>query len=421
MRHKIFWCKVNKYYTEKWLSTQKMQDSSWIFIASCVVTDKAKKKWVKFVMDELKNLKNDEKVFISWCWAFEKWEQDYRFFELYPEFVIHRDKIELLPESPTSPLAPLPKGEGNLTNNKIDKISETLKRIFTKKFIVIQGWCDSFCTFCLTVKKRWWHFSRTKEEILEEVLDFQRLEWKEVVLTWVNLCAWWLETTNDIWQSKLSELLNYILDNSDINRIKISSIWPEFITPEVLEIFKNPRIMPHFHFSLQSWASNVLKSMHRHYDWKYIDDLLTKFRNLKWEDWVEISLAADLIVWFPWESIEDFNETLSLVKKHKINKLHAFPFSPHKTKDTVPAWFFPNQIDEKIKKQRLGELIKSWDEIRDEFINSQIWKTFEALIESVKDWVFNWWTQNYIEVNNSNFEVISWDIKRNEIIIWKLK
>jgi len=410
MQYKVFWCKVNKYYTDEWLNSTYLSDKNWLFIASCVVTDKAKKKWVKFVLQEIIKLKNDEKIFISWCWAFERWKELKWFFEIYPELLKFEDKIEVLPEEPKE------EKKSNEKKLNLPKLSLT-----TKKFLLIQWWCDSFCTFCLTVLKRWKHFYRSVEDIVDEITEYEMQWWKEIILTWVNLWAWWLNDTNDYKNPRLSELLKYILEKTEIRRIRISSLWPEFIDDRLLKIFENKRIYPHFHLSIQSGSSDVLKSMKRHYDGEYIREILEKIRNIKREDKVYVSIWADLIVGFPGETDRDFEETLDLVKDYNITKLHAFPFSNHTYWEHVPASFFPNGIDEKTKKERLNKLISLGDEIRNNFIKSQLWKTFEVLVESVKSWQFKGWTENYIEADNSNFEVMSWEIKRNEIIIWKLK
>lgn len=438
MKHKIFGCKVNKYYTDKWLNSELLQWKKWIFIASCVVTDSAKRKWLKFVKDSAKELSppsnsplagwEQEKIYISWCWAFKDGKAQSDFYNLYPEIDYLKDKIILLDENPEN--------SPHLTSPKVKGIEQSLKKIpkniFTKKFVLIQWWCDSFCTFCLTVKKRWSHFSRDKEEILKEILEFEKGWWKEIVLTWINLSAWWLKSTNDIWKYKFADLLKYILENTSIPRIRISSMWPEFINDEVLKLLENTRIYPHFHYSIQSWSTNILKSMARHYDWKYMRNILEKTRNIKRKDNVEISIGADIIVWFPWETEKDFKDTLDLIRDYKITKVHAFPFSWHNIWEDVPAWKFPNQIDDKTKKERMWEIMSLSDQIRDEFISNNIWKDLKVLIEKTSPqrspWEegvevikWKWWTQNYIEADESNFEITSWEIARNNIVSGKLK
>ena len=431
MQFKIFWCKVNKYYTDEWLKSEYLKDKNGIFVASCVVTDNAKRKWIKFVKDEVKKLDWDEKIFISWCWAFKKWEAQDDFFEIYPELKEFEWKIVILwdkPEELKLEIEKQTKKDEKKETKKLD-LKDKLKnfqQIYTKKFLLIQGWCNSFCTFCLTVQKRWRHYYRDKDDIVSEITEFEFNWWKEVVLTWVNLSAWWLKDTNDVWQSRFAELLEYILEKTTIPRLRISSLWPEFIDEKCLEIFKNKRIYPHFHYSVQSGSTNVLKAMRRHYDWDYIRKLLEKTKNIVREDGVEVSIWADLIVGFPGETEEDFRDTYNLVKDWLITKIHAFPFSAHKLGESVPAWFFPNQVDEKVKKDRMWELEFIWDSVRDDFIERNIWKQFEVLIEVVTTdengktrW--KWWTENYIEADNRTFEVIEWEIKRNNIVKWILK
>ncbi len=444
MQYKIFWCKVNKYYTDKWLNSDYLKDKQGIFVASCVVTDQAKRKWIKFIKDLFKSPpltpplwgggQDNWKVYISGCWAFKDWRAQDDFFDLYPELKKFKNKIEILWEDPEEK-----KLEWRKQIN-FSKISPLLQRrgaggevlqIYTKKFVLIQWWCDSFCSFCLTVKKRWRHYFRAKEDIAEEIQDFIRNWWKEVVLTWINLCAWWLETTNPTLgrpvekieevDSKLSELLEYILENTDIKRLRISSLGPEFVDEKLLKIFENKRIYPHFHFSVQSWSTDVLKNMRRHYTWEFLKDILFRLRKIKREDWVDISIWADIIVGFPGETEENFQKTLDLILDCKITKVHAFPFSGHKLWENVPAWFYKNQIDEKIKKQRMNRILDLAEKVRNDFIKENIWKEFEILIEQVwENWKWKGWTENYIEASNENIEIISWKIKKNEIIIWKL-
>ncbi len=432
MQYKIFWCKVNKYYTDIWLNSGFFEWKKGIFIASCVVTDKAKKKWVKFVIDSIKKLEKEEKIYLSWCGSLDKWKVLTTFYEVYKELAPYKDKIEVLPEEPKLvknimsywanaeyPLNTENEKKQSLRDSSL--LSEWQKSIYTKKFILIQSGCDSFCTFCLTVQKRWAHFFRLKEDILRDIIDYEKAGWKEIVLTGVNLGAWGLKSTNDLSGSRLSELIKSILQETKIRRIRISSLGPEFVDDKLLKLFENKRIYPHFHYSLQSGSDNILKSMHRHYDGKYIKDMLEKTKKIKREDWVSVSIWADLIIGFPGETEENFLDTYNLVRDYNITKLHAFTFSPHKYGENVPAWSYKNQVDEKIKKDRYDRISKLGENIRNEFIDSQKGRSFEVLIESVKNGKFKGWTENYIEVTNDNFEVISGVVKRNEIVVGKLK
>lgn len=419
MEYKIFGCKVNKYYTDEWLNSDYLSDKKGIFIASCVVTDNAKRKWIKFIKDTAKQIPDTHKIYVSGCWAFTDGKAQSDFFDVYPQLEYLKEKIKILDEIPDS------KAKPKLNLEEIRTKFKNIPQIYTKKFLLIQGGCDSFCTFCLTVKKRGRHYSRNIDDIVEDILEYELQGGKEIVLTWVNLTAWWLDSTNDIWKSRFAELLSTLLEKTDITRIRISSLWPEFVTDEVLELLKNTRIYPHFHYSVQSGSSKVLQSMHRHYDGEYIRKLLEKTKNIQRDDWVEVSIWADLIIGFPGETDKNFEDTYNLIKDGLITKVHAFPFSAHTMGESVPAWKFPDQLDDATKKKRMWEIMNISDQIRDDFIERNIWKEFRVLIENVttENEKIKWkgWTQNYIEADDQTFKITSGTIKRNEIVTGILK
>lgn len=512
MQYKVFGCKVNKYYTDRWLNSEYLRDKSGTFVASCVVTDSAKRKWVWFVKKEVQTLEQHAKVYISGCGAFKDGKAQSDFFDIYPELAFAHDKIEVLDEAPPEeeakvsvdgllgasgvsshkahrtiphPWIPSPLKERESTNLKnvtpfspkgeriqdwglkfgeriqdtdnsgdiqdtdtslnIPKSSinlsklEALKKtqIYTRKYVLIQGGCDSFCTFCLTVQKRGKHFYRSAEDIAWEIQEFVDNWGKEAVLTGVNLAAWWLPNTHDRayfsrdvvkkwtagWDgSRLAELLRYILEHTTIARLRISSLGPEFVTDEVIEILSDSRIIPHFHFSIQSGSNRILAEMARHYDGDYMRKLLKKMLTIPRVDGASISIGADIIVGFPSETDEDFRDTYELVRDYNITKLHAFPFSEHSLGEWVPAGRFKHQIPEHIKKERMNSLLRLGEEVAEDFYHSQKGKILQVLIEKCNSSAGTWsgWTQNYIEANESNFEVLEWTLRRNEIITWKL-
>lgn len=149
--------------------------------------------------------------------------------------------------------------------------------------------------------------------------------------------------------------------------------------------------------------------------------LLEKTRNIKREDEVSVWIWADLIVWFPGETEEDFMETYNMVKDYNITKVHAFPFSAHTMGESVPAGKFKNQVPEHIKKDRMNRLMKLSEEIREDFKTSQKWKVFKVLVEKSDGASFSGWSENYLEANETNFKIIAWNIKKNNILVWKFK
>ncbi len=402
MQYKIFGCKVNKFYINKrlWYFDQNnLSNDQNYLIATCVVTDRAKNKWLK---DVLKNLSEWKTIYITWCGVFDRWKliaQD-KFYSIYPELKPFQNQISLLSEEPEQ--------WSNETmkqwNNETFKSSNNL---YTKKFILIQNGCDNFCTFCLTIMKRWKHRSRPLKEIIDEINDFYSSGWKEIVLTWINLAARWCDNTNQISQSKFSYLLQEILSQTTIPRIRISSIWPEYLDDEFFDIIKNPRIMPHFHISIQHFADNILKAMNRNYDNAHLTKVLNQFQSLKKD--IPISIGADLIVWFPWETQSDFQQMLDAIPKYNITKVHEFPFSWHNKRESVPAWKLDNQIPHLVKLSRKKQLNLIASQVRSDFVSQNKWLAHSVLIESQKDDKRQWWTDNYIHVQ-LDWNYFKWDI-----------
>ena len=398
MHYDIFWCKVNKYYLNKRLSYFADQENSSdmnYLVATCEVTDRAKQKRYKSVRQKLVQ---GYQVYITGCGVLKKGEvlSDKEFFVAYPELVVYRDAIHLLGEEPEV--------------NSEFKMQNPEVKISTKKYIVIQSGCDNFCTFCLTIHKRGKHSSRPVSEILSEINEFVVGGGKEIVLTWINLAARWCSSTLQASETQFPLLLQKILEETQIERIRISSLGPEYLNDYFFAVIENPRIMPHFHLSIQSFASPVLQGMKRNYDAGLLDVVLKNFHSLKRAQEEKISLGADIIVGFPGETEEDFQLTVEGVEKYGITKLHAFPFSAHTQGQTIPASTFSDQISWTIKKEREARLQAVADTVRNEFIIENKGITHRVLVEGKGEWR----TENYIKV-----PVPEW-AKRGEIIAVEL-
>ena len=399
--YKIFGCKVNKYYLNKWLNYFSNHESisNSCIIATCVVTDRAKDKFLKETQIQLAEWKH---VYLTWCAVFDEWKKmdEEKFYSIYPQLAEFLSNITLLSEEPD---------RDDTREIKTHQFKENAN-IYTKNFIVIQNGCDSHCSFCLTVQKRWPSQTIPADEIIDQINDFVDIWWKEIVITGVNLAAWGCSNTKKPEESQFSDLLQYILDETKIERIRISSLWPEFLGEKFFEVVKNPRFLPHFHFSIQSFSDNVLKAMNRNYDSQRLDYVLTKIRNLDRPDKDQISIWADIIVWFAGETDDDFQQTVEWIKKYKITKLHVFPFSSHDKGESIPAHLFKNQVPFHIKKQRERELISVWNEIREKFIAENKWLPQKVLVEEKKNGKWRGWTGNYIQAE------LDWDYKRGEIV-----
>jgi MiaB/RimO family radical SAM methylthiotransferase len=422
MDYKVFGCKTNKYFAEKWLAHPHIEGKWGYFIASCVVTDRAKAKWVKHALRILQKLNENEVLFLSGCGNIRDGVIDPQFFEVYRELLPYRGQIELLPEDPQD-YTVTPEERKRMMQTKVRSLGWILgKRTFTRKHMVIQTGCDNFCTFCLTVQARGRHRFRPKEEILEEIREFVAQWGKEVVFTGINLWAWWASSSNEYQDSRIFELIRAVLDETDLERLRISSLGVEFCTPDLIALFSEKRIVAYTHLSIQSGSSQILRSMNRHYDGDKVRQVLASLRSIERDDGVNLNIGADLIVGFPGEDDDAFHDSLTLIETYGITQLHAFPFSPHIDHYNVPAWVFDWQISQHIRDQRQQEILESGKRAFHLFEEQNIGSRFRVLVEkALPHGGFEGWTENYIRATNENFSPYPDQVPaRGEILIGTL-
>lgn len=400
MEHKFFGCKVNKYHLSQrinHLNTIPETHQNSIIIASCEVTDRAKKKYIKEIITHAENKKH---IYLTGCGSISNGKkiEETTFYSRYPELKSLSQNITLLPETPPQ----------ENKKPKLSTINHQLSTISTRKPIIIQTGCDNFCTFCLTVRKRWPHQSRAAHEIIDEINTFQKAGGHEIVLTGINLAARWASDSTKADQSQFSSLLQKIIIETEIPRIRISSLWPEYLDDIFFQIIQNPRFMPHFHISIQNFSDHILKLMKRNYNTNTLTTILHNFKNTNFKQ--TLSLWADIITGFPGETETDFQINYEAIQNHNITKLHAFPFSPHLKGETVPASFLTHQLPKKTRELRNKKLFAHAESLRQQFIDSQKWKTFEVLLEKQIDGIRQWRSENYIELK------IPWNYYKNQII-----
>lgn len=450
MEYRIFGCKTNKYFTDKWLASPDFSSKPGIFVASCVVTENAKRKWKRFVKKAATELPEGGKIYLSGCGSLTEGKVTDRFYEEYPDLAPLRDKIELLAEDPDDADGSFRRehrheggrgdhetghddrergredGEmdghgGKIAVNKRTEAVEMRKKspsdrlrslsmalsksnLFTRKYSVVQTGCDNLCTFCLTVAARGAHKWRSAEEIVDEIDEFAVNGGAETVLTGTNVGAWGSTDSNDFENGKLFELIETLWKETDIRRVRVSSLGPEFLSREMLATFTKPRSHAYVHLSVQSGSDSVLKKMRRKYGRDFLREKLAEIRSLVREDGVKINIGADLIVGFPGETEADFEDTLSLVRDFGITQVHAFPFSPHEGLHAVPASKLPDQVPEAVKSDRMARLMAGAESVREEFLAEHDGKELELLPEGTPSKEkFSGWSENHIALNERNF------------------
>lgn len=244
----------------------------------------------------------------------------------------------------------------------------------TRLPIAIQTGCDDVCAFCITRIARGAHRSLPIDAIVRQIRHAEELELKEIVLTGINLAAWGCDNTRRPEQARLHELLEAILRETAIPRIRLSSLGPQYLQPGFFDVLADERICDHLHLSVQSGSPTVLQRMARGHGVNEVIAVAEQARAAR----PHVGLAADMIVGFPGESDDEFRESLQTVETVAFSKLHVFPFSP---REGTPAATAGNQVPTEIKKERAAELRKQGETLRDRFVRSQWGTEHTVLVE----------------------------------------
>ena len=219
----------------------------------------------------------------------------------------------------------------------------------TRASVKIQEGCNQICAYCIVPKVRGREKSIDKTMIVNEINELHELGYKEIILTGTQLGSYGFDLINE----NLESLIKYIMTETSIERLRISSIQAHEISEKLLDIYKKykNRICNHFHLALQSGSNNILKLMRRKYD---NDDYL-KSVNLIKSKLTNPSISTDVIVGFPGETEKDFNDTLKIIKFSKFSKIHLFPYSD---RPGTSSFYFKNKIKPEIKKERMHIALK---------------------------------------------------------------
>lgn len=265
----------------------------------------------------------------------------------------------------------------------------------TRAFVKIQDGCNAFCSYCIIPYTRGRVRSKNKEDVIEEVSRLVKDGYKEIVLTGIHTGRYGIDIN-----SSLYELLCELVKIPNIYRIRLSSIEINEVTPKIIDLYKNNKIMArHLHVPLQSGSNKILKLMNRRYNKEEFMKMIDKLREIE-----DISLTTDLIVGFPNETDDDFEETMDTLKKIHFTKIHTFPYS--RRRGTV-ADKMDGHISGDIKKKRVHEVIELSNKYENEYYKSKISKVYEGVVERHNNGLVVVHTSNFIPViidDNDNIE-----------------
>ena len=243
----------------------------------------------------------------------------------------------------------------------------------TRAFVKIQEGCNCFCSYCIIPFARGPVRSRELDDILTEVKTLVDSGYKEVVLTGINTALYGFETG----ELELSNLVKQVNDIEGDFRIRIGSLEPNVIgVAHLKNLLKYNKLCHHMHLSLQSGSNKILKEMNRNYDASTFSTLIKSLR--EFDDLY--SITTDIIVGFPGESEEDFNESMNIVRDSQFGKVHVFKYSK---REMTKASTMENQIPSTIKTLRSNSLAELANKTSKEFLKRNIGSVAKVLIEEI--------------------------------------
>ena len=274
----------------------------------------------------------------------------------------------------------------DLTKVDFEKMEITNFDSHTRAFVKIQDGCNAFCSYCIIPYVRGRVRSKDPEDVIKEVTTLVEKGYKEIVLTGIHTGRYGTDINTN-----LEELLNKLVNIPNIYRIRLSSIEINEITPGIKDLLKENKVMAkHLHIPLQSGSNKILKLMNRRYN---KEEFLSMVDNLK--DIPDISLTTDLIVGFPNEDEEEFNETIDTLKKIGFTKIHTFPYSKRKG---TPAATMDNQVSPEEKKKRVHRILDLSNKYEHNFYESKIGKIYDGVVEIHSNGTTIVHTSNFIPV-----------------------
>lgn len=266
----------------------------------------------------------------------------------------------------------------------------------TRAVIKVQDGCNNFCSFCIIPYAKGRVRSRKLESVVKEITEIATKGIKEVVITGIHVASYGIDFDNN---TRLIDLLEAIQKIDGIERIRLGSLEPNIITEEFVNRLKKvTKMCDHFHLSLQSGCDETLKRMNR----KYTAETFEKEVNLLRKTFPDVALTTDVIVGFPGETEEEFNETYKYLSKIRFTKLHVFKYSPRK--GTVAAKM-KNQIDSTVKEKRSHKLIELSNECEIEFLDRYVGKELKVLFEKQDGEYIKGHTTNYLVVKAKETEL----------------
>ncbi|MBR6063094.1 MAG: tRNA (N(6)-L-threonylcarbamoyladenosine(37)-C(2))-methylthiotransferase MtaB [Bacteroidales bacterium] len=376
-----FGCKLN--FSESSDMARRLREQGWqesdepeaIIVNSCAVTHAAEKKVRNYVAHLHREYPNARIVVVG-CYASLQAEVIRQWVGVEAVFG-NRDKLHAVNHILGLPIPETPTFFSTYSSN--DR---------TRSFLKIQDGCDYYCTYCTVAAARGESRSDSIEHVLQNIEKIHAEGLKEVNITGVNLGTFGKGTDENFY-----DLLKAIDKQHLVERVRISSIEPNLLTDDIIELVaKSDILMPHFHIPLQSGCDKTLAMMKRRYKRALFQDKIMKIKQLM----PDACIAIDIIAGFPGETEEDFMDSYNFVKSLPLSYLHVFTYS---RRPGTPAAAMKEQVPEQVKHDRTNRLLELSETKKRFFYHEHVGETRPVLWESENvDGNMFGFTDNYIKV-----------------------
>lgn len=276
------------------------------------------------------------------------------------------------------------------------KVEKDVQR--ARAYLKVQEGCNQFCSYCIIPYARGPVRSRPLANTLAEAEKLIQHGFQEIVLTGIHLGAYGQDLRK---KDNLGTLLQKLLTLDPNVRWRLSSLEPTEVSPEIISLLKDyPNFCPHLHLPLQSGHDEVLKAMHRPYTTAQYLQTVTEIRKAV----PEIAISTDVMVGFPGEKEEHFQEYLQFVEEIGFSKLHVFKYSPRKG---TPAAGFPEQIAPPVKEARSRKLISLGKKLEERYAKKFLYRVVDVLVEEqVKEGLWEGSSAHYLKVRFETSSVV---------------
>lgn len=382
---KTYGCQMNEHDSEVisallesvgYTKTEEMEDAHLILLNTCAIRENAHDKAIGMMgrVKHLKDTKKDVKLVICGCMSQEENIVDLILKKYkYVDIVLGTHNIDRILEYLYNLEVKKEKRqievyscEGNIIEDLPSKRDNKYKA-----WVNIMLGCDKFCTYCIVPYTRGRQRSRKKENIIKEIKELKRDGVKEITLLGQNVNAYGKDIYSDYDMGDLLQDVSKI----NIERIRFVTSHPWDFTDNMIKAIKeNDNIMPYVHLPIQSGSNKILKLMGR----KYTKEEYIKLFNKLKEEIPNIAISTDIIVGFPGETDEDYNETLDVVNTCKFDSAFTFIFSP---RENTPAAKMKNTVDDVTKDKRLFNLNLLVNDYSLEKNKELLYKTIKVFIE----------------------------------------